>query len=94
MEEETDQLKALKQDEREDLSWGYVSLNGLEQVRAHQRGENVGIKSKRRPKGYAKITPELREAILATEGSQVEVGKRFGVSDSTVAKLRQAARRK
>lgn len=97
MDDETDPQAEWERYARRSMSTNHVMLYGLEMTRAHQRGENVGVKTFTEPNALRPrrviVTPALRAAILAEEGSLTEVASRLGISATTVFRVRKAGPR-
>lgn len=95
MDDEKDPLEEWERYARRSMSTNHVMLYGLEMTRAHQRGEDVGVKTYADPHSIRPrrviVTPALRQAILAEEGSLSEVAARLGISSTTVFRVRKAA---
>jgi len=85
MDDEIDHLKAFQASERVSLSKGHVLLVGLEQARAHQRGE-CPVKPARTRSHL--IPTETRQAIRDAAGTHSEIAKLFNISPGTVQRLR------
>lgn len=87
MDQEIDHLKNYTTEARECLSTNSTLLVGLDEARAHQRGENVG-KVMPAVKINGKLSPLLKQQIAEAEGTSHEVARRFGVGRSSVTTIR------
>lgn len=81
----------------------HVLLNGLEETRAHQRGEGVGRSApapkRKSPKpkeeanqGRGKLTAEARRAVATHPGNAKEVAAEFNLALCSVYAIRNAYR--
>lgn len=88
MSEDIDHLKAFERASRENLSTNHIDLIGLDELRAHQRGENVGKPSgRRRVRASCEVSPELILAVKQSRCTQIEIAYKFGISQATVHKI-------
>ena len=96
MTDEIDQLKALKAEERENLSTGYVSFNSLEEARLHQRAYKNGELDKIKPlKGQRRKFNEAQILDMLHSGDPVQViADRNNTTQSTIFNYRKAYRNK
>lgn len=86
MSENVDQLKALELDARQNLSTNHVSLYGLDELRAYQRGELVPPPM---PKTKRRFTEdEIRDMTLSSDPTQV-VAARNKTTQKTVRRYRK-----
>lgn len=92
MTEEFDQLKALQADERVNLSSNYVDLYGLDELRAHQRGEKVGKPDRSRKQRKKLFTPEQLEDMAHSRDSLSVIARRCQTTKETVRSYRSSAR--
>jgi hypothetical protein len=83
MDDEIDHLKAFEAVARKSESHGYVLLAGLDDARAHQRGQHIA----KRPHKRA-ISAGMRRAIREAPGTANEVAAAFKVSRATVTRFR------
>lgn len=91
MDEEIDHLKLYEEAAQSSLSGPVTLLTGLDEVRAHQRGETVGSVERKRPP-RPDVSEEKRAQILASDGDLKDVAKQFKVSQSFIWKLRNSAK--
>jgi hypothetical protein len=89
MDEEIDHLKLYEEAAQSSLAGPVTLLTGLDEVRAHQRGEVVGSVERKKP-GRPAISEEKRFRILAANGTLREVAREFKVSQSVVFNIRAA----
>lgn len=89
METPTDPLKEFEKYARENLSSNRVDLRGLDQARAHQRGENVGKPVTVRSTRFTKA--QIRD-MMTSEDNVYEVADRNNASHITVRNYRRRFR--
>lgn len=88
MSQDIDHLKAFEKASRENLSSNHIDLIGLDELRAHQRGENVGKPAgRRRGRASCEVSPELIIAVRQSRCTQLEIAYKFGISQATVSKI-------
>ena len=88
-----DQLGQFRALERENLSTGYVSINGLVDAREHQRQDRLGVQQvSKRVRSVRKFTDEQIYDMMFSTDPVVDVATRNGASCGAVRSYRRAVR--
>jgi hypothetical protein len=98
----SDQLEAFSEQAKPDAYSNHVDLFGLDELRAHQRGEKVGkapksaktrnARSKRAGKPKRDFTPEQLDDILNSTDTLTAIAERNGITREAV-RLRRLNRK-
>lgn len=88
-----DQLGPFRAKERESLSTGYVSINGLADAREHQRQDRLGVQEgTKRVRSVRKFTDEQIYDMKFSTDPIVDVAARNGASRGAVQAYRRSAK--